>query len=132
MSSWVLYVAGACGVTPILLLNMRGSGAPGQGNRHTPAGHPSLRPGIVPVDPELTLSHLYLARAYTLQGDTAKARTSCQDFFALWKDAASDIPILKRAKSEYEKLKQNRRQPAPACPRRFTTPLESASHSCHV
>jgi serine/threonine protein kinase/tetratricopeptide (TPR) repeat protein len=62
-------------------------------------------PGIVPVDPELALSHLYLARAYTLQGDTAKARTAYQDFLALWKDADPDIPILKQAKSEYEKLK---------------------------
>jgi hypothetical protein len=106
---------------------MRGSGAPGQGNRHTPAGHPSLHPGIVPLDPELTLSHRYLARAHTLQGDTPKARTSDQDFFALGKDADSDIPILKQAKSEYEKLKQNRRQPALAYPRRFTTPLESAA-----
>jgi hypothetical protein len=28
-----------------------------------------------------------------------------QDFFALWKDADPDIPILKEAKAEYEKLK---------------------------
>jgi len=62
-------------------------------------------PGIVPVDPELALSRLYLARAYTLQGDTAKARTAYQDFLALWKDADPDIPILKQAQSEYEKLK---------------------------
>jgi hypothetical protein len=51
-----------------------------------------------------TLAHLGLGRAYTLQGDKAKARTAYQDFFALWKDADSDIPILKESKTEYAKL----------------------------
>jgi serine/threonine protein kinase/tetratricopeptide (TPR) repeat protein len=50
------------------------------------------------------LAHLGLARAFVLQGDTAKARAAYQDFFALWKDADPDIPILKEAKSEYPKL----------------------------
>jgi len=50
------------------------------------------------------LAHLQLGRAYALLGDTAKARTSYQDFFALWKDADPDIPILKEAKAEYAKL----------------------------
>ena len=51
------------------------------------------------------LAHLGLGRAYTLQGDTQKARTAYQDFFALWKDADPDIPILIAAKAEYAKLK---------------------------
>jgi eukaryotic-like serine/threonine-protein kinase len=34
----------------------------------------------------------------------AKARAAYQDFFALWKDADPDIPILKQAKAEYTKL----------------------------
>jgi eukaryotic-like serine/threonine-protein kinase len=51
------------------------------------------------------LSYLGLARATVLQGDTAKARTAYQDFFALWKDADPNVPILIEAKSEYEKLK---------------------------
>ena len=50
------------------------------------------------------LAHLGLARADALQGDTAKARTAYQDFFALWKDADPDIPILIAAKTEYTKL----------------------------
>jgi eukaryotic-like serine/threonine-protein kinase len=50
------------------------------------------------------LAHLGLARAYALSGDAAKARTKYQDFFALWKDADPDIPILKEAKAEYAKL----------------------------
>jgi tetratricopeptide (TPR) repeat protein len=51
------------------------------------------------------LAHLELARAYALQGDTAKARAAYNDFFTLWKDADPDIPILIAAKSEYAKLK---------------------------
>jgi serine/threonine protein kinase/tetratricopeptide (TPR) repeat protein len=51
------------------------------------------------------LAHLGLARAYALQGDTTKSRTAYQDFFALWKDADPDIPILIAAKAEYAKLK---------------------------
>jgi len=51
-----------------------------------------------------SLAHLGFARAYALSGDTAKARTNYQDFFALWKDADPDIPILKEAKAEYAKV----------------------------
>ena len=51
------------------------------------------------------LAHLGLARAYALQGDTAKARAAYQDFLTLWKDADPDIPILIAAKAEYAKLK---------------------------
>jgi serine/threonine protein kinase/tetratricopeptide (TPR) repeat protein len=51
-----------------------------------------------------SLAHLGLARSYALGGDTAKSRIAYQDFFALWKDADPDIPILKEAKAEYAKL----------------------------
>jgi cytochrome c-type biogenesis protein CcmH/NrfG len=50
------------------------------------------------------LAHLGLARAYLLQGDTAKAKAAYQDFLTLWKDADPDVPILKQAKAEYAKL----------------------------
>jgi len=39
-----------------------------------------------------------------MQGDNAKAKVAYQDFLTLWKDADSDIPILKQAKAEYAKL----------------------------
>ncbi|HTS11836.1 MAG TPA: winged helix-turn-helix domain-containing protein [Candidatus Limnocylindrales bacterium] len=52
-----------------------------------------------------SLAHLGLARAYAMQGDTAKAKAAYQDFLTLWKDADPDIPILKQAKAEYAKLK---------------------------
>jgi serine/threonine protein kinase/tetratricopeptide (TPR) repeat protein len=50
------------------------------------------------------LARLGLARAYALQGDTAKAKAAYQDFLTLWKDADPDVPILKEAKAEYSKL----------------------------
>jgi Flp pilus assembly protein TadD len=61
-------------------------------------------PGIVLNAATAALAHLGLGRAYALQGETAKARAAYQDFFALWKDADPDIPILIAAKAEYAKL----------------------------
>jgi serine/threonine protein kinase/tetratricopeptide (TPR) repeat protein len=51
------------------------------------------------------LAHLYLGRAWKMAGDMGKSRKAYQDFLSLWKDADPDIPILKEAKAEYEKLK---------------------------
>jgi len=51
------------------------------------------------------LAHLGLARAYVLQGESAKAKSAYQDFLTLWKDADPDIPVLIAAKSEYTRLK---------------------------
>jgi serine/threonine protein kinase/tetratricopeptide (TPR) repeat protein len=51
------------------------------------------------------LAHLGLARAVAMGADTAKARLAYQDFFALWKDADPDLPMLIEARKEYEKLK---------------------------
>jgi len=62
------------------------------------------RPGVCQTSPMCALSHVQLARARTMAGDGAGARTAYQDFFALWKDADPDIPILKEAKAEYAKL----------------------------
>ena len=50
------------------------------------------------------LANLQLARAYAMQGDTAKAKAAYQDFLTLWKDADPGIPILIAAKAEYAKL----------------------------
>jgi len=60
--------------------------------------------GIVGNYPWGALARLGLARAYALQGNTAKSRAAYQDFLTLWKDADPDIPILRAAKSEYAKL----------------------------
>jgi serine/threonine protein kinase/tetratricopeptide (TPR) repeat protein len=56
------------------------------------------------ADPLVPMSHLGLARAYALSGDAAKSRAAYQDFFALWKDAEPDVPVLKEAQAEYQKL----------------------------
>jgi predicted negative regulator of RcsB-dependent stress response len=63
------------------------------------------RRGIDPTSIICQLSRLSLARAYAMQGDTAKAKAAYQDFLTLWKDADPDIPILIAAKAEYAKLK---------------------------
>ncbi len=60
--------------------------------------------GICVSSSMCSLSHLQLGRARVLSGDNAGARTAYQDFFALWKDADPDVPILKEAKAEYAKL----------------------------
>jgi serine/threonine protein kinase/tetratricopeptide (TPR) repeat protein len=61
--------------------------------------------GITLNFPLGALAHLGLARAYAMQGDSAKARAAYQDFLTLWKDADPDIPILQQAKAEYAKLR---------------------------
>ncbi|MGA7842744.1 MAG: protein kinase [Candidatus Acidiferrales bacterium] len=61
-------------------------------------------PGVVLNGMTGALAKLGLARAYAVEGDAAKARVAYQDFFALWKDADPNIPILVSAKSEYAKL----------------------------
>jgi tetratricopeptide (TPR) repeat protein len=51
-----------------------------------------------------SISYAGLARASELAGDTVKARKAFQDFFALWKDADQDLPILIEAKKDYAAL----------------------------
>jgi hypothetical protein len=60
--------------------------------------------GIVLNEPIGALAHLQLGRSYVMAAETAKARSAYQDFLMLWKDADTDIPILKQAKNEYAKL----------------------------
>jgi len=36
--------------------------------------------------------------------DKATARTAYQDFFALWKNADPEVPLLKQANAEYKNL----------------------------
>jgi eukaryotic-like serine/threonine-protein kinase len=60
--------------------------------------------GIVGLDPIGVLAHLQLGRVFALSGDKAKAKAAYEAFLALWKDADPDVPILKRAKTEYSRL----------------------------
>ena len=73
-------------------------------------------PGLIMNCPMGPLAYLGQARAYALQAaDPAtaptaqedfrnKARASFQQFFDLWKEADSNIPVLIQAKSEFSKL----------------------------
>jgi hypothetical protein len=60
------------------------------------------------------LAHLGVARANALESKTSRgadadaargrALAAYKDFLTLWKDADSNIPILKEAKAEYARL----------------------------
>ncbi|HEY1472187.1 MAG TPA: protein kinase [Candidatus Acidoferrum sp.] len=60
--------------------------------------------GIVQTEPIGGLAQLGLARAYALQGDASQAKTAYQAFLKLWKDADSNVPILKQAQAESAKF----------------------------
>ena len=63
------------------------------------------RRGVTMNCPLAALARLQLGRAYAMAGDSIKARSSYQEFLALWKDADSDIPVLRQAKAEYMQIK---------------------------
>ena len=56
------------------------------------------------ADSIIPLAHLGLGRAYAMQEDSARSRVAYQNFFAAWKDAEPDIPLLREAKAEYAKV----------------------------
>jgi hypothetical protein len=60
--------------------------------------------GLVLNDIVGALAHVQIARAYAMEGVSAKAKAAYQDFLTLWKGADSEIPILKQAQAEYAKL----------------------------
>jgi serine/threonine protein kinase/tetratricopeptide (TPR) repeat protein len=62
------------------------------------------RRGIVGLDPLGALAQLQLGRVFSLSGNKGKAKTAYEDFFRRWKDGDIDVPILKRARAEYERL----------------------------
>jgi hypothetical protein len=39
-----------------------------------------------------------------MSGDKPPARRTYQDFLALWKQADAELPLLKEAQAEYQKL----------------------------
>jgi DNA-binding winged helix-turn-helix (wHTH) protein/TolA-binding protein len=61
--------------------------------------------GIMIGDPVFVLAHVGLARAYALSGESLKARAQYEEFFALWKNADPDCPILERAEAEYRNIR---------------------------
>jgi tetratricopeptide (TPR) repeat protein len=61
--------------------------------------------GIVVEDPIDALARLQLARALAASGDLPRARASYEDFLTLWKQADTDVPLLKQAQAEAAKLR---------------------------
>jgi tetratricopeptide (TPR) repeat protein/predicted Ser/Thr protein kinase len=55
--------------------------------------------------PEYPAALVGLARAAKLMGDSPRAKRTYQQFFAFWKDADPDIPLLLDARKEYAALK---------------------------
>ena len=62
-------------------------------------------PGIIGNCWSGVLAHLEKARADVSAQANADAKISYQQFFALWKDADPDIPVLKQARAEAAKLR---------------------------
>jgi eukaryotic-like serine/threonine-protein kinase len=60
--------------------------------------------GLVLNEPIGALANLGLARSYALQGDAAKARDAYQKFLQLWKNADPDVPVLRQARAELQRL----------------------------
>jgi DNA-binding winged helix-turn-helix (wHTH) protein/tetratricopeptide (TPR) repeat protein len=55
--------------------------------------------------PYWALAQLGMARAYAESGDNDKSMSAYRDFLDVWKNADSDVPILREATSEYAKVK---------------------------
>jgi eukaryotic-like serine/threonine-protein kinase len=94
--------------SPLYPAYLRGQAylAAGDGRRAADAFKTILdRPGMVLNLPLGALAHLGQARAYVLSGRTADARDAYQSFFKLWSDADPDIPILRQAHAEFDRLK---------------------------
>lgn len=61
-------------------------------------------PGLMFSDPAMSMARLQLGRALAKARDLPRAGKSYQDLLKLWKNADSDLPILKQAKAEYAKI----------------------------
>ncbi len=78
------------------------------------AGHPELavpeyqkilaNPGVDPLSPLYPMAHLGLARAYLRQNRISESRGEYEHFFAQWKEADGDVPLLVQARAEYVRL----------------------------
>ena len=60
--------------------------------------------GVAPASIYWPLSHLGLARAYAVTGESDKSLAQYREFLALWKNADPDLPLLEKAKVEYTAL----------------------------
>lgn len=65
----------------------------------------TTNPGIDPASVQLPLAHLQLARIYAHLGNPTRSREEYQALFALWQNAAPDLPLLQQARREAAMLK---------------------------
>jgi DNA-binding winged helix-turn-helix (wHTH) protein/tetratricopeptide (TPR) repeat protein len=61
-------------------------------------------PGVDPLSPLTPMTHLGLARALARQNKPDQSRAEYDRFFAQWKDADPDLPVLTQARAEYTHL----------------------------
>jgi eukaryotic-like serine/threonine-protein kinase len=61
-------------------------------------------PGLALNSPIAPAAGLHIGHAYSLSGRVEDAKLAYDKFFADWKDADLDIPLLEQAKAEYAKL----------------------------
>lgn len=57
--------------------------------------------GYAPLSPLSPLAHLGMARGAALAGDAPRCRMEYEAFFAVWRHADADLPVLIQAKREY-------------------------------
>ena len=62
--------------------------------------------GLIPWEPQehWLAAYAALASDYAVRGEKQKARETLAIFLNVWKDADSNLPLLKQAKAEYAKL----------------------------
>ena len=60
--------------------------------------------GVDPLSPLYPMAHLGIARAYSRQNKINQSRDEYERFFAQWKEADSDVPVLAQARTEYARL----------------------------
>jgi DNA-binding winged helix-turn-helix (wHTH) protein/tetratricopeptide (TPR) repeat protein len=61
-------------------------------------------PGLNPIWPDYTFSHLGLARTLALENKRDEARAEYRAFLDAWKDGNPEVPVLIQARAEYSKL----------------------------
>jgi tRNA A-37 threonylcarbamoyl transferase component Bud32/tetratricopeptide (TPR) repeat protein len=60
--------------------------------------------GLLMVDPLDAMARLQIARAYLKIGDVSKAKAAYVDLFSIWKDADTDIALVRQARAEFAGL----------------------------
>ncbi len=66
------------------------------------------QPGVVLADPVGVMARLELARIFALSGNKSKVEAAYQDVLKIWKDADPALPVIKQARAEYAKLRQEK------------------------